>query len=357
MQKLGNPVVAKACHDLGVFKAASQEIIQAADYLGDLAFLLHSHGERDLALYTLSAACRVHNWKGQANSASLASRLGMEFYECSELESSILAHECRLILTPEIVTTRLVLASLYFKRALEHINSDTNTIRIGDADLCLVRAYSYRRDLFELCRIYSASTELNFSSKRPVQLDQALAVTRIIYKYLYRQFLKFFSNIDEKLYELLRLSIRFLGRFQELAHIKRVWLEHCLVRATAAYDEKKFDVYQSLCYSAIDLHADKAANTHELSEYYKLLRLCSLAIGQARNAEMYGRLSLATFSLPSHDTSSIVHIAKKIAINNKIVIAYLSEIYIDMFELWYKFYAKNTNTGLLVFAMDINTSE
>lgn len=325
-----------------------------ASYLGQLACRLYGAGEAVLALDLLSLACKVKEWESDRSIIELAALLARYYYNHNDIGRSIQAYECLKICTPRIKTSTLILASLYFRRGLVASASEGDHAAALDD---LAKAYTYRRDLLELCRVYATGSESDLSAGRPAKFESILQVAELVNVAIYPSFLSKRSSFNPKLYSMLRASLRLLGRFQEFEYIQKLWIDHASDEAQSLYLAKKYKTCQAICYLAIDLHPTHSSNTHALSVFFQLLGLCARHLMQPREAELFGRLSIASYYFPSCESSSVVSIARRIAVENRIVLAYVSEMYVQMFEIWLKFYKRHCQSGLLVVALDKNASE
>lgn len=327
--------------------------LHAARLLGEAACRLKAGGEIRLALSILSLACEVKEWVGDREIIELSVFLSRTFQEKADINRSIDAYECLRHNTPGTKTSTLILASLYFRRGLTaEPSSCPHPSSLED----LAKAYSYRKDLLELCRVFASGCESNLSAGRPTKFDDILQVALLIRQSLYPAFIEQRSLFNPKLYSMLRASSRMLGRFQELEFIQRLWLIHARAQAENLYSLGKHQSCQASCFMAIDLHPSHSASSGDLSVFYKLLGLSSKQLKKTREAELYGRLSIASSYIPPWASTSIVDMASDIAVNNRVVLAYVSEMYLQMFEIWLKFFRCYETAGLLVIALDINAS-
>lgn len=343
-----------------IFNNSEEMIIKASeDTCLELVKKLCLELERRRDFVSLLAVIDVvHKFQkaqGDEGFIRICARLGGFFYEDNKLNDAIASFEYLSFFQSRLKTVLIRLGSLYFKRAL--CASASPTIQeLSAAAIDLGRAYQNNPFFFELCRINWSNAELYPSKGTLVKLKDIETIANRAYIIIELIIQSDISLLNPHAYKLWREAALLLEKKVELEMFQRLWLRCYYTKSEMLYNQKSYDECIYLCRLVIELHPKYADKSAFLHRFYRLLRLCCEQMNRPIEAELYGQLSIAFHYIPPVQVGPLVRMAQLHSCDSEIVLAYLSEKYIELFDIWHKFFLRNSNGNLLVVAMDHNAS-
>ena len=335
------------------YSGSDAKILQ--DVVEALKDLLNADNQGLLSILNILRTCRIG--KGISNLPGIAKRLGDSFFKADNLNDAIAAYENAKFFTSGVNTPAVILASLYFKRALDSHDITLKNLPITSAN-DLGRAYANRMFVFELCRIYFSNCELNISNSRPVKLNDIIPVANKALSIVKAVVQDDVSSVSINTLKFCRDASRIVNDYPTFVNAQAKWMDHYYNKCKSYYESSHFDECLKLSLQIIDILPNLSENSLRLSHFYHLVRLCYTSLGMRNEARLYGQLSTSIHFVPLIDKSNeqLIDLSRSLAVNSEIVIAYLSEAYIDLFIHWFDLFELCKCSNLVMIALDFNAS-
>jgi hypothetical protein len=304
------------------------------------------HGFNDLALKYIKLSL-VDQSNILPEMFALLKRLAVAAFSSDSIDIPL---ECFELLDQHSAGSRtpsIILASLYFRKA--HLLRLSESSR-DEASLLYSKAYSLRRDVFELARIYRFKADLDQTTGRPANLNDIAETLDEFIEHSLIVFNLAGPSIDSKLYTMLRSALRLANRFSEYDLITETWLRKAVSKAEDLSAQNHHQASLDLMNSALYLHANLALD-QRLAPVYKLISLASINLRKPKESEYAARLSLSTYS-KSPDIGALNTAASSVQRDNVLILCFVSSMYMSMFDEWLLFFSRFKLDNILAVALD-----